>query len=145
MLTRWSDFNRLFGLQELERTFSLFDELRRRSESAFGRAQLPLMNVSEHGDHLEVTAEVPGIPADELSITLENDVLSLRGKRKWAAPEGYDVHMRERRDLSFTQSISLPIPVESEKTMASVKDGILTVVLHKAEAAKPRRITVSNA
>ena len=96
----------------------------------------PLVNLTEDKDGYYVRAELPGLKADELNI-------SISGERKIAS-EGQDIryHRREREAGSFSRIISLPGDLDTDKVEAKLKDGILTVHIPKAEAVKPKQITV---
>jgi HSP20 family protein len=136
MLTRWAD---------LDHSFALFDELfRRRADRAWSEEPLPRLDVLDDGASFVVTADVPGIAEKDLTITLHDGTLTIAGTRKAAALEGYEVHRRERGQARFSRSFTLPAKVDGEKTTATLKDGVLTVKLAKAESAKPRTITVKN-
>jgi len=143
MFDYWKDF---------DRTFAALDELRRRLETPYFRGRYfaptntwPRVNIEDTGTALRVTAEIPGMSADDLGLELKQDVLTLTGKRPVSAPEGYAVHRQERRSVEFSRSYSLPAPVDPEKVLATVKDGVLDIRLEKSEAAKPRRINVKTA
>jgi HSP20 family protein len=100
------------------------------------------VNVFDDGASVVVKADVPGLTNDDLGITLHDGVLSITGKRKDDAPEGYTVHRRERGAYELSRSFRLPVKVDAEKTTAEVKNGVLTVTLAKAVEAQPRRIAV---
>ena len=103
----------------------------------------PLTNVSEDADNYYVRAELPGIKAEDLDISVTGDGLSVSGQRKISTEtEGATYHRRERESGTFSRMISHPGPVEADKVEASCKDGILTITLPKAEKAKPRQISV---
>ena len=114
-----------------------------------GRARLPtagvfpLVNLTEDKDGYYVRAELPGLKADELDISATGNTLSISGERK-IFDEGENVryHRREREAGTFSRIISLPGEVDANKIEAELKDGILTARISKAEAAKPRQITV---
>lgn len=147
MLTRWTD---------IDTTFAALDAFRRRMDRIFEdynrfvgdepRYELgtswPHMVVSDEGNDLRVYAEVPGLSEKDIQLTLNQNVLTVSGERKLKVPEGYSAHRQERANYAFSKSITLPCEVNPEKASASVKDGILTVSVGKAEAAKPRQITV---
>jgi HSP20 family protein len=125
--------------------------LREEMESAvgrFGRAAgivgaRPPINVFQTDEGLTVTAEVPGVEDKDLTVEAEGDVLRLTGTRK--APEGAAdeaFHRRERTTGEFTREIRLPAGLDTDKIEAKLADGILTVHMPKAEAAKPRKIEV---
>jgi HSP20 family protein len=144
-------------LGEFDRTFSMLDELRRRmdrmwedwdaDEPGFS-AQLssaqawPRVNVFDNGSNLVLRADVPGVSEKDLQISINQGALSISGERKQDAPEGYAVHRLERGALTFSRAFSLPIPVDADKTTATIKDGVLTITLAKAPEAQPRRIGV---
>jgi HSP20 family protein len=103
----------------------------------------PLMNLTEDKDSYYVRAELPGIKADELDISVTEDSLSVTGMRK-LPPENEKAtyHRREREEGNFSRMMSLPGPINPGKVDARCTDGILTIVLPKSEAAKPKQITV---
>lgn len=103
----------------------------------------PLMNVTEDGDNYYVRAELPGIKADELSISLTGTSLTVAGERTIPAEnEKARYHRREREAGKFSRVVSLPSQVDTSKVEARCVDGVLTVVLPKAEVAKPKQIAV---
>lgn len=155
MLTRWNA-----GWSEFDDMFSMLNDFRRRMDRAFddafgadldmrggssARATWPLANLVDTGPQLVLTAELPGLSERDVKLTLNQDVLTIAGERRNDAPEGYSVHRRERADVKFTRSFALPCRVNAERTVASVKNGILTVSLDKAADAMPRKIAVSSA
>ena len=103
----------------------------------------PPINVSEDSDSVYVRAELPGIAAADLDITMENDTLTIAGERK-PVEEGGQVsyHRREREWGAFRRSFSLPARVESGDVQARYVDGILTITLPKAAEARPKQIAV---
>lgn len=111
-------------------------------ESGWGGDSWPRVNIYDTGEALEVLAEVPGLGKDELSVKIQGNYLEISGSRKSDRPEGYAVHRMERGANSFSRSFTLPVDVNAEKVEASLKNGILTLRLPKAEAAKPRQITI---
>ena len=139
-------------------------KLRDEVEAAFGqvgrtaglarpssRNTRPPVNVYQSDEGFTVTAEVPGLESENLTVEAEGDVLRLHGEPKApvSLPEGVpDVppeeayHRRERRTGEFTREIRLPAGLDTEKVEAQLSDGILTVHLPKAQAAKPRKIEV---
>lgn len=102
----------------------------------------PLVNLTEDKDRYYLRAELPGVKSDELDIQATANSISLAGERKISEEEGVRYHRRERESGTFSRMISLPTEIEADKVEASMKDGVLTVVVPKAEAAKPRQITV---
>jgi HSP20 family protein len=111
---------------------------RPRSASTF-----PSMNAWTNEDEEVVTAALPGLKPEDVDLAIVNDVLTVSGERKNQAPEGeIRYHRRERVEGKFSRSIQLSFPVDSDKVTAAYENGILTVHLPRAEADKPRKITV---
>jgi len=134
-------------LEELERMRRQMDLM----STAFFRAPsvesaagvFPMMNASEDKDNYYVRAELPGMKAEELVISVTGNAVSQSGERKRAAEhDKAQYHRREREAGTFNRIVSLPAQIEWEKVEARCADGVLTVTLPKAEAAKPKRIAV---
>ena len=129
--------------RELDR---IQDEMNRLIRDAFGRSQIsryPAINMWANNDEAVVTAELPGFDPEKLEITVLNDELHLKGERKLPEPEkDVTFHRKEIEVDSFQRTISLPFAVESDKIEASFDRGVLTIVLPRAEADKPRKIQV---
>ncbi len=103
----------------------------------------PLTNVTEDTKNYYVRAELPGIKANELDISVTGEGISISGERKFAS-EKKDAryHRREREAGKFSRVISLPGHIDTDKVEANCTDGILTVVLPKQAAAKAKQISV---
>lgn len=153
MLTRWatgwSDFDDMFATMNQLRGYMdrfLDDAVGGRlgTEGAlpFHAGTWPRANLLDAGSTLVLTAEVPGLSEKDIQLTLNQEVLTLTGEREVHAPKGYSAHRQERASQSFSRSFALPCRVDAERASASVKDGILTVVLQKAADAMPRQIAV---
>ena len=133
--------------QELERMRqqmdSLFGQLSDSDYSRFRAGVFPAVNLTEDKDNYFVRAELPGVKAADLDIQATSKGVSISGERKLAL-EGENVryHRRERESGSFSRIISLPGDVDADKVDAKLENGILTVIVPKAEAAKPKQITV---
>ncbi|MBP1693167.1 MAG: putative small heat shock protein [Chloroflexi bacterium] len=101
------------------------------------------MDVVENDDAYIVKASLPGIKPEELEITYNNNVLTVKGETKDEKEVDENrYHLRERRYGSFSRSISLPSNVKADKIQADYEQGVLTLTLPKAEEAKPKRIQV---
>jgi HSP20 family protein len=106
----------------------------------------PLTNVTEDDDNYYVRAELPGMAADEIDISVTGDSLSISGERHIPAEkEEAKYHRREREAGKFSRIISLPAQIDTDKVEANCTDGVLTISLPKAQAAKPKQITVKTA
>lgn len=103
----------------------------------------PLVNVTEDSDQYYVRAELPGVKAEELNISVTGDGLSISGERKIATEkEGAKFHRKEREAGTFSRILTLPGAIDADKVEATCLDGILTITLPKSEAAKPKQISV---
>ena len=105
----------------------------------------PLINITEDQDSYYVSAELPGVKADELDIQATAANLTISGERKIAAEaEGTCYHRREREAGKFSRLVELPDEIDPDKVEAKLQNGILTVIVSKAEIAKPRQIAISS-
>jgi HSP20 family protein len=134
-------------LGELEQLQRRMDRLFRETYGTEGRpwrvGVYPPVNISEDRDHILVRAELPGVQAADLEITLQDNSLVLRGERKIPAEDKQvNYHRRERESGFFRRIVALPAQVRGDKVEASCKDGILTIKLAKPEEVKPRKIEV---
>ena len=103
----------------------------------------PACDVLEDQDSVKIIVELPGLTPDDVKLSLENNLLSIRGEKKQHAEERTErVHRYERSYGAFERSFALPTTVDSDKVSASFENGILTVTLPKAERARPREIPV---
>jgi len=141
----WSPFRHLSTLrEEIDRLFeSPLAEMTRTSQQ-FLSGWMPAMDVHEDTDNLYVKAELPGMRKQDIDISIHDGVLSVAGERK--EDEKYhqaEVCRAERFLGRFQRTFTLPTTVNADKVKASYKDGILTVVLPKAETAKPKQIEVT--
>ena len=133
-------------LEELHRMRQQLDQLFEDAATPHQRLSagvFPLINLTEDKDNYYVRAELPGVKGEELDIQVTGNNLGISGERKIAAEEeGAKYHRREREAGRFSRMIGLPGDINSEKVNAKIENGILTVVLAKAEAAKPKQISV---
>lgn len=143
------------GLRSLGRLNRDVDELWKRFFDADAGSALPqraaaafvpVVNVKETEEALEVTAEVPGLKPEEIEVNLSGDVLTLRGEKKEEREETKgDYHLVERRFGSFQRSFRLPYEVDRGSLAATHKDGVLTVTLPKVKKAAATTIKVESA
>jgi HSP20 family protein len=122
-----------------------FDRLLGRRDTQVTSGWCPVVDVRETTNELVLQAELPGISPDDVDVSVENGVLSITGEKRAEVREGEeggDFHLVERRYGRFERRFTLPRSVDAEKVSAEFRDGLLTVTLPKAEAAKPRRIEV---
>lgn len=134
----------LFGIQrEMNKMFDSFFRGDVRDGNVALSAWTPAVDIAEHENEYIVKVELPGIAKDDVKITLESNILIIRGEKKHEKEiKEEDYHRIERSFGSFQRSFTLPTTVKSDKIDAAYKDGILTVSLPKAEEAKPKQIEV---
>jgi HSP20 family protein len=144
MLTRWDPFREMMTLRSaIDRLFDNTFAGPGPTDSSF-TWDLAL-DVSETNNEFVVKASLPGMNPDDLDITYNAGVLTVRGETKAEKEEeGVRYHLRERRYGTFARSISLPTPVKADAIKAHYADGVLTLTMPKAEEAKPKRIAVQS-
>ncbi len=148
-------YRRFFGLPgyEVNQPFADLERMRRQMERLFegfyGPYQrdvagvFPLINLTENKDSYYIRAELPGMKSEDLEIQVTGNSVSLSGERKIPAEDKTArYHRREREAGRFSRVVGLPGEVNPDKVEASLNHGVLTVVIPKAEVAKPRQITV---
>jgi HSP20 family protein len=107
-----------------------------------GVPPFPAVNLWSNSEETVLSAELPGMKAENLHITVTGNHLTLEGERT-VRPEGeVTEHRSERQEGRFSRHFKLPYEVESGKVSAVYKDGVLTVTLPRAEEAKPKRIEI---
>ena len=112
------------------------------------RGAFPLINVGETGDAVNVYVFAPGVASQDLDLSVEDNLLMIRGKREMKdEADGADRtwYRRERFGGEFTRAVSLPDSVDPENVEATIKNGVLTVKLRKREEVQPRRIEIKAA
>jgi len=150
--TQWDLFEDLRSAQD-ERTQNQMNNLFAHALGLHGQFQgaamgrtpawVPALDISERKDAYLVTVELPGVAFDDLQITLEDGLLTIQGERHFnndASDQQF--HRVERRYGTFRRAINLPAHVLADAVEASVEDGVLQVLVPKAEEAKPKRIQV---
>lgn len=107
---------------------------------------IPAVNVEETADSLNLTAELPGMSLEDIELELENNVLTLRGRKNDVREEGEEkrYHLWERRFGTFQRSFTLPRTVSADDIEAEFRDGVLHVHLPKVAEAKSRRIAIKS-
>src|SRR5215207_527945 len=114
------------------------------NERAMTSAWAPALDISERKDAYLVTVELPGLKPQDLDITMEDGLLTIQGERQFTSESSeQQFHRVERRYGAFRRSITLPAQVQAEQIQASFDDGVLQILVPKAEEAKPKRIQVN--
>ena len=139
-IVRWEPARELASM-EIDRLNRMFESF---YNDAFSRAWTPPVDIFETADHqLIVKVEVPDMKREDIGITFENGVLTIRGERKRDESVKREHYQRlERFYGQFSRSFTLPSTVDAAKISATYKDGLLTVVLPQREEAKPKQIEV---
>lgn len=130
---------------ELSTMRNEFDRMLGHRDASVTTPWCPVVDVHETKDELVFHAELPGMASDDVEVSVENGVLTISGEKKQEVEEGEektDYHLVERRYGRFERRFSLPRTVDAERVSAEFANGVLTIQLPKAEAAKPRKIEV---
>ena len=113
------------------------------NERAMTSAWAPALDISERKDAYLVTVELPGLKPEDLDITMEDGLLTIQGERHFANDSSEQkFHRVERRYGAFRRSITLPAHAMAEGIEASFEDGVLQILVPKAEEAKAKRVQV---
>jgi HSP20 family protein len=153
LTTQWYPFGDLPSAQD-ERAQDQMDRLFAQALGRHGqwqgatgantRAWAPALDISEAKDAYLVTVELPGVKLDDLEITLEDGLLTIQGERHFANDSSEEqFHRVERSSGAFRRSITLPAHFEADAVEASMEDGVLRILVPKAEEAKAKRIQVN--
>lgn len=141
-LTRWEPVRDFLSLRDA--MDQLFDEMiSQPGRMATGSSLMPAVDLYQTDEAVVIKASLPGINPDDLKISVTGDVLTIQGEQL-AERENKEAtyHIRERKWGSFSRSLSLPVPVQTDKATAEYENGILTLTMPKAEEIRPKTITV---
>ena len=145
-ITRWDPFRDFSLLQD--RMNRLFDDAGRGwrpEEPSATTTWSPAVDIFETENEIMVQAELPGVDRKDLTLNLENNVLTLKGERRFekeTKQENY--HRIERSYGAFSRAFSIPAIVDEEKIRADYKEGILKIALPKKEQVKPKQIKIDD-
>ena len=103
----------------------------------------PAINLIEDDETIRIEAELPGIVLEDLDITVADGILTLRGRRMSDSHDDASALRRERTALEFERSLTLPSAVESDRTEAVLRNGVLTITVPKSESARMRKVHVT--
>ena len=148
-IVRWEPFRDLMTVQD--RMNRIFDDAFRgasrpgtEEDWALGGSWAPAVDIFENEGTLVLKAELPGIDLKDVDVRVENNVLTLRGERKFESEvKREQYHRVERAYGTFSRSFTLPSVVDTEKIKAEFKDGVLRVTLPQREEAKPKQISIA--
>jgi HSP20 family protein len=146
VMTSWDLFEDLRDIQDEMQRMTAGRAWRPGQQYEHGpaaRAWAPTVDISERKDAYLVVADLPGVKAGDVEITFEDGLLTVQGERHLTRDAaGEKVHRAERRDGAFRRSITLPSHVEADKIEASAQDGVLQVLIPKAQEVQAKRIQV---
>jgi HSP20 family protein len=145
---RWHDQPTLFRLgeemgriqREMNRFMHSYSGLQ---PSHFRTGVFPPVNLTEDENNFTVRSELPGVDPEAIDISVEGETVTLRGERKLQAAENVNYHRREREAGRFRRVLSLPTRVNAEAVQATCRNGVLKIVLPKAEEAKPKQVRIT--
>jgi HSP20 family protein len=131
------DFDNLFE--------GFFRPLRRFSEAPSQQGLVPAIDVTERDNEYVIRAEMPGVNKDAIDVTLADGVLTISGecKEEHEEKDGDRVIRQERRYGKYIRSLRLDTPIDEKNIKANYKDGVLELILPKAESVKPKKIAIS--
>jgi HSP20 family protein len=148
--THWDPFQDLRSTQEeraqdqLDRLFAHALGLHTQQASGRSSAWAPALDIAERTDAYLVAVELPGVKLDDLQITMEDGLLTIQGERQVTSESSKEQYHRvERSSGAFRRSITLPAHVMADAVEASMEDGVLRILVPKADEAKPTRIQVT--
>jgi HSP20 family protein len=142
-LMKWTPFGELSTFRRemdrlFERFFAEFPSL-----ELPGMAWAPRLDIKETKESLLITAELPGMDAKDLDISVSGNTLIIKGEKKQEKEEKDEHrHLIERSYGAFSRMVELPAPVAAEKIKAAFKNGVLTITLPKTEEAKRKAIPI---
>jgi HSP20 family protein len=145
-ITRYDPFRDLRSLQEeVNRLFTGNIGRSFEDEGIARGSWSPSVDIYENKDQIVLEAELPGMKQEEFDLSIENNILTLRGERQFEKKEEADnYHRVERAYGSFTRSFTLPNTVSGEGATADYSNGVLRVVIPKREEVKARRIEIKS-
>ena len=143
-ITRWDQPRGLTSLQD--QVNRLFEDnfTRERSAHADLATWAPPVDIYETENELVLKADLPGLQNEDIDVRVENNMLTIRGERKFEKVVNEDNYLRvERAYGPFTRSFSLPNTVSSESVRAEYRHGVLSLQMSKREESKPKQIKIS--
>jgi HSP20 family protein len=113
---------------------------KKRESTVPARAFLPVTDIFETDQALTVILEMPGVRKEDVDVSIENDVLTIEGRIDFSKYEGLQPVYTEYNVGNYVRSFEISSKIDQSKISAVLKDGVMTLVLPKAEKAKPRKI-----
>lgn len=137
LINRFDPWREVSTLQnEMNRLFDNFGTYEKRA--------FPAVNLWTNRETATVTAELPGLENKDIKLSVLGNELSIEGERHAESLEENEFYHRQERKVGpFKRTVQLPFPVDDSKIKATLKHGVLTITLHRAEEDKPKKITIS--
>ncbi len=143
-LVRWEPVRELTSLQsEMNRLFNTFFDTPTPGNGTSARRWIPAMDLVETDEHFVLKADLPGLSEEDVSIEVEENVLTISGERKAEHEDKREGFVRVERSYgSFRRSLTLPEGIDPEGVSASFENGVLEVRIPKPEQRKPRKVAI---
>ena len=140
-IVRWDPFTDLVQLRdEIGRWFEGSEKSKEKTSSVWA----PEVDIKETDKDISIKADLPGMKMEDIDVSVDENQLIIKGERKHEKKEEEKDYIRVERSYgSFYRSFNIGVPVKEDKIRASYKDGVLEIVVPKAEAKKPKKIAVS--
>ncbi len=140
-LVRW-DPTRELASMEIDRLNRMFSDLW--GEENLSRCWTPAVDIYTTANHdVVIKADLPDVKKEDISVTFENNVLTLKGERKFESETTRENYQRmERFYGTFSRSFTIPATIDTSRISAAFKDGVLTVRLPQREEARPQQIAI---
>ncbi len=141
MVATFSDpFEALFDLQRALEARRASDWLQ---DATTSMGPFPPINVFQQGEDYLAIIELPGVNKDDLEVQAKENLIRISGKKTINYKEGVSVHRRERVSGEFDRTLSIPVQVDPDGIKAEFRDGVLALLLPRAESDKPRSIKIA--
>jgi HSP20 family protein len=142
-ITRWDPFQDVLSLREAMSQL-MEESFVQPTAAQGGKNFVPALDLSETAEGYLVEAALPGVKPEDVEITVENNVLMIKGETRQEVDEQKrNFHRIERRFGTFQRTIGLPTTVKADAIQASLTNGVLRLEIPKAEEVKPRKISVN--
>jgi HSP20 family protein len=140
MVGRYDALDALFNFQRALEARLESDWLR---GGTTGGGAFPPINVFQQGDNLLAVLEVPGVDKSDLEIQAKGNAIRVSGKKAISYPEGVSVHRRERSAGRFDRTLTVPMQIDADAIKAEYRDGVLALLIPRAESDKPRTVPIN--
>jgi HSP20 family protein len=143
MLTHYEPWHLIPFTHNLDKFFNHYDRQSSTQSAKDTSAWLPAVDIKEQPEQFLIQADIPGVEAKDIELSMDNGILTLKGERQSESQDkGQNYKRVERTYGKFYRRFSLPDTADPEKISASGKNGVLQISIPKRELAKPRKISV---